>query len=160
MQSLVPNSDNDTKISAATKAKFPLAETIEGWGSFVPTQDLVDDYLVTDADGKEKVWNTTSFHSTGANVNEKMYKNRDKRFYASIAYDSTMYFKNLIFTRADGNVSRNISPLNGGCNTGAATRSGYLFSKYVYQEKKLWYSDPVNFCYSVLRLGEALPELC
>lgn len=155
MQYLVPNSDNDNKITPAAKAKFPLAETFEGWGSYAPTQDLVDDYLVTDADGKEKVWNETSYLSTGANVNEKMYKNRDKRFYASIAYDSTQYFKNLIFTRADGNVSRNVAPLNGGCTTGAATRTGYLFSKYIYQDKKLWYSDPVNFCYSVLRLGEA-----
>lgn len=156
MQSLVTNSDNvASKLTPAALAKYPLVESFEGWCWAVPTQDLVDDYLVTDADGKEKKWDATAYITNGANANAKMYQKRDKRFYASIAYDSTMYFKNRIFTRADGNVSSNIAPLYGGCTSGAGTKSGYLFSKYVYQDKKLWYSDPVDFCYSVLRLGEA-----
>ncbi|MCU7552229.1 RagB/SusD family nutrient uptake outer membrane protein [Chitinophagaceae bacterium LB-8] len=156
MQSLVCNSDQiPSKLTANALLKFPLKESIEGWMNYAPTQDLVDDYLVTDADGKQKKWDQTSFITTGANVYEKMYKNRDKRFYASIIYDSSKYFGNVAYLRADGNCSSNISPLNGGCISGGASLTGYLFAKYVYQAKKLWYSDPTDFCYSVLRLGEA-----
>ncbi|MGV8092165.1 MAG: RagB/SusD family nutrient uptake outer membrane protein [Mangrovibacterium sp.] len=105
--------------------------------NFSPTQNLIDDYLVTDTDGKEKAWDQTSYLSGGRNVNEKMYQHRDKRFYATIVYDSTKYFNNWAYTRADGNVSNNISPLNGGCIMGGCTSTGYLFKKYVYQDKKI-----------------------
>ncbi len=157
MQWLVCNSDQlASKLTTAAMQKFPLRESIEGWMNYAPTQDLVDDYLVTDADGKEKKWDQTSYINTGENVYEKMYKNRDKRFYASIIYDSSKYFANWAYLRADGNVSSNaISSLKGGNVNGGASETGYLFAKYVYQDKKLWYSDPVDFCYSVLRLGEA-----
>ncbi|MFT3948742.1 MAG: RagB/SusD family nutrient uptake outer membrane protein [Agriterribacter sp.] len=156
MQSLVPNSDQiPSKLSQAAMSKFPLVESIEGWMNYAPTQDLVDDYLVTDADGKDRRWNQTSYIASGANVYEKMYKNRDKRFYATIVYDSTKYFNNWIYLRADGNVSSNIQPLQGGNINDGGSQTGYLFNKYVYQAKKLWYADPVDFCYSILRLGEA-----
>jgi hypothetical protein len=156
MQWLVCNSDQiSSKLTTAALQKFPLMESIEGWMNYAPTQDLVDDYLVTDADGMEKQWNQTSYNSTGANAYEKMYQKRDKRFYASIIYDSSKYFGNRAYLRADGNCSANVSPLNGGCISGGASLTGYLFAKYVYQAKKLWYSDPTDFCYSVLRLGEA-----
>ncbi|MDH7461727.1 RagB/SusD family nutrient uptake outer membrane protein [Chitinophagaceae bacterium 26-R-25] len=156
MQALVPNSDMvPSKLTAIAMQKFPLKESIEGWMSYAPTQDLVDDYLVTDADGKERTWNTTSYVANASNVDAKMYEHRDKRFYASIVYDSTKYFANWAYLRANGNVSSNISQLNGGNINGGCSETGYLFGKYVYQAKKLWYSDPTDYCYSVLRLGEA-----
>lgn len=158
MQAIVPNGDLGTDKQTTTSLQlFPLTETFEGWGNKWPTQDLVDDYLVTDADGIEKVWNQTSYVTTpGNNVNKMMYQHRDQRFYATILYDSCKDFNNLIFTREQGNVSYVSSPINGGALAGAATPTGYLFRKYLYQDQgKLWYSDPVNFCYSVLRLGEA-----
>lgn len=156
MQWLCPNSDMvSSKLTQAAMQKFPLAESFEGWMNYAPTQDLVDDYLVTDADGKEKEWDKTSYITTGANVYEKMYNHRDKRFYSSIVYDSSKFYNNWAFLRADGNVSSNIQPLNGGNINGGASETGYLFRKYMYESKKLWYSDPTDFCYSVLRLGEA-----
>ncbi|MEX6688806.1 RagB/SusD family nutrient uptake outer membrane protein [Danxiaibacter flavus] len=156
MQSLVANSDMlASKLTATAMQKFPLQESLEGWMNYVPSQDLVDDYLVTDADGRERKWDATSFIATGKSVYEKMYQRRDKRFYSTIIYDSSKYFKNWAYLRANGNVSSNISPLNGGNINGGASQTGYLFNKYVYQAKKLWYSDPTDYCYSVLRLGEA-----
>ncbi|MGO4291578.1 RagB/SusD family nutrient uptake outer membrane protein [Chitinophaga sp. RAB17] len=156
MQSLVCNSDMlASKLTAAAMQKFPLKESIEGWMNYAPTQDLVDDYLVTDVDGKEKKWNQTTYIQTGGSAYEKMYKNRDSRFYASIVCDSSKYFGNWAYLRADGNVSSNVQPLNGGNINGGASVTGYLFAKYLYQAKKLWYSDPTDFCYSVLRLGES-----
>ncbi len=158
MQGIVPNGDLGSDKQTTTSLQlFPLTETFEGWGAKWPTQDLVDDYLVTDADGTEKTWDKTSYITTpGYNVNKMMYQHRDQRFYATILYDSTSDFNNLIFTREQGNVSNASSPINGGCISGSATSTGYLFRKYLYQDQgKLWYSDPVNFCYSALRLGEA-----
>jgi len=156
MQSLACNSDQlPSKLTAAAMAAFPLKESIEGWMGYAPTQDLVDDYLVTDADGKEKMWDQTSYFANGNSVYEKMYRNRDMRFYASIIYDSCKYFKNTAYLRAHGNVSSNIPPLNGGNINGGASQTGYLFAKYMYQQVKLWHSTPTDFCYSVLRLGEA-----
>lgn len=155
MQSLVPNSaETGGKLTPTAAALFPLAETFEGWQNFSPTQDLVDDYLVTDADGTEKTWDQTTYAKTGGNANAMMYLHRDLRFYASIAYDSTRYYGNTIYTRTSGNVSNVNSPIAGGCLS-EGTSTAYIFRKYIYQDNKLWYSDPVNFCYSVLRLGEA-----
>lgn len=152
MQGLVTNVDNSLgKLSSAALAKHPLAESFEGWCNYGPTQNLVDDYLVTDADGKEKVWDKTSYVTTGRNVYQKIHSKRDQRFYATCIYDSCMYFKNLAFTRADGNVTA--PSLGGGANNGST--SGYWFRKYIYFDAKLWYSDNTPYCYSILRLGEA-----
>jgi hypothetical protein len=152
MQSLVDNSDNVlSKLTPEALQRHPLAESLEGWCNFAPTQDLVDDYLVTDADGKEKVWNQTSYLTTKATVKEKIYTNRDLRFYASIVYDESPYFKNTAFTRKHGNVS---SPSIGGGNA-YGTTTGYWYRKGIYESKKLWYSDPTPYCFSILRLGEA-----
>jgi starch-binding outer membrane protein, SusD/RagB family len=152
MQALVANVDNSlVKLTSVAMTKHPLVESLEGWCNYAPTQDLADDYLVTDADGKEKVWDQTSYVTTGKNVYQKIHTHRDLRFYDTFIYDSCMYFKNLAFTRADGNVSA--PSLGGGATYGTTT--GYWFRKYVYFDVKLWNSDNTPYCYSILRLGEA-----
>ena len=152
MQGLVTNVDNSlSKLTSAAMGKHPLVESFEGWCNYAPTQDLADDYLVTDSDGKEKQWDQTTVSVTGKNIYNKIHKNRDLRFYDTFIYDSCMYFKNLVFTRADGNVSA--PSLGGGATYGSTT--GYWFRKYVYFDAKLWYSDNTPYCYSILRLGEA-----
>ena len=158
MQSIVCNSDNNEKVTNISMETFPLAETIEGSMSYAPTQDLADDYLVTDIDNKEKKWDQTSYFAKGNSVYKKMYRFRDKRFYASIIYDSVKYFANWAYLRENGNCASGISPLNGGViegGGGSGSQTGYLFSKYLYQQIKLYPNTPVDFCYSVLRLGEA-----
>ncbi|NWJ49896.1 MAG: RagB/SusD family nutrient uptake outer membrane protein [Bacteroidetes bacterium] len=152
MQGLVTNVDNSLgKLSSAAMSKHPLVESFEGWCNYAPTQDLADDYLVTDADGKEKAWDQTSYVTTKKNIYQKIHSNRDLRFYSTFIYDSCMYFKNLAFTRADGNVTA--PSLGGGATNGSTT--GYWFRKYVYFDAKLWYADNTPYCYSILRLGEA-----
>ncbi len=148
-------SNTESMLNKMTIELFPLVQQMDGWCQYSPTQDLVDDYLVTDEDGKEKLWNETSLHEKGKNVYEKMYKNRDLRFYASVAYDSCKYYTNTIFTREYGNVSD--ESIGGGVRTaglGKGTDTGYLFAKGVYQDKNLT-DIYTSYCYSVLRLGEA-----
>lgn len=126
MQSIVPNAAQSGKLTPIAAALFPLAETLEGWMNFSPTQDLVDDYLVTDIDGIERPWNQTNYIVSGGNANAQMYQHRDQRFYASIVYDSMPYFKDFVYTRQNGNVSNINSPIIGGC-TSAGTSTGYIF---------------------------------
>jgi hypothetical protein len=149
MQYLCPN-------SGAQKQKpgtWPiLVETFEGWIGRYPTQDLVDNYLVIDEDGVAKKWDQTAMYqkyvTNGGYVSDFMYKNRDKRFYASITYDSTKYFNNLITTRINGNMSD--ATIYG---TWGVTHSSYFFIKGMYQDKKLWYSDATPYSLPIFRLG-------
>lgn len=133
MQYLLCNSDNiGSKLTAEALKNHPLVESFEGWCFFAPTQDLVDDYLVTDADGVEKPWYLTSYSTKGKNVFEKIFDHRDARFYASIVYDSCHYYKNTVFTRADGNISN--PSIDGGNAYGTTT--GYCMQKACIRTKK------------------------
>lgn len=165
------------KFSDYAKANFPIAVTMNFWGmdrGAWPTQDLVDDYLVKDADGAIKFWGDASYVTTGANVDEKMYfsatKKRDLRFYTTILYDSCLYFNNQVrvFFRRDGNVSNANSKINEGSvqeygyaagnaeNYNSST--GYGMMKYFYDQIVSLPSpgdQRMDFSYSVLRFGEA-----
>lgn len=94
MQQLVPNTDNN-KVKPGTVPTF--VEEFAGWLQQMPSIDLVNAYEVIDEDGKAKDWDQTSyyknFQKNGGYVSDAIYKNRDNRFYASIVYDSTMFFK-------------------------------------------------------------------
>ena len=63
MISAVPNVNNDeiTASKASPLLKNMNGRTFEGWATYFPTQDLVDQYLVIDnQDGKAKPWYETS----------------------------------------------------------------------------------------------------
>ncbi|WP_276481453.1 RagB/SusD family nutrient uptake outer membrane protein [Paraflavitalea pollutisoli] len=165
------------KFSTYAKANFPISVTMNFWGmdgGGWPTQDLVDDYLVADADGAIKFWGDASYVQTGANVDQKMYfsdtKKRDLRFYTTILYDSSLYFNNQAraFFRRDGNVSNANSKINEGSvqeygyqagNTENYNSStGYSMVKYFYDNVVSLPSpsdQKLDFVFSVLRLGEA-----
>lgn len=106
MQQLVPNTDNN-KVKPGTLPAF--VEEFGGWLQQMPSVDLVSAYEVIDQDGKAKDWDQTSyyknFEKSGGYVSDAIYKNRDNRFYASIVYDSTMFFKNEVWTRLGGNLN-------------------------------------------------------
>ena len=164
-------------ISEYAKEHFPINVTMNFWGmdgGAWPTQDLVDDYLVQDTDGTLKYWEDASYINTGKNVDQKMYfsdtHKRDLRFYATVLYDSCMYFNNQarIFFRRDGNCSNSNSKINEGAmeeygrlagdldNYNSST--GYAMVKYQYDDI-VSLAEPekqmLNFCFSVLRYGEA-----
>jgi len=165
------------KFSAYAKLHFPINVTMNFWGmdgGAWPTQDLVDDYLVKDTDGSIKYWENTSYVATGANVDEKMYfsgtKKRDLRFYATIAYDSCLYFNNQVrvFFRRDGNVSNANSKINEGSSAEYGysagntenynSSTGYSMIKYFYDQVSSLPNpsdQKLDYCFSVLRYGEA-----
>jgi len=168
---------NTGNYSAYAKEHFPISVTMNFWGmdgGAWPTQDLVDDYLVEDVDGSLRYWEDASYISTGKNVDEMMYfsetRKRDQRFYATILYDSCMYFNGQarLFFRRDGNVSNANSKINEGSeeeygykagNTENYNSStGYGMRKYHYDHIVSLPSpsdQKLDYCFSVLRYGEA-----
>lgn len=152
MQSLVPNTDNNKNIETA---RPQLLEEFAGWPLSFPSVDLVNAYEVVDTDGKAVDWNQSSYYKNyrqnGGYVSDALYTNRDKRFYASIAYDSTAYFRNTITTRVGGNVHWK-SNIYGDWGM---TKTGYLFRKCVYESKRLLNTEPTSYHYVLLRLGRS-----
>ena len=157
-------------------------------GSAFPTQDLVDCYYQKDEiDGKWKQWWKTNqvktkmnasfddvsgdFKGVGENYHV-MYENRDKRFYATIIYDSCYYAKNLVRTWVDNTPgSEKFSALNTGflttINLDAPTGRGnssmtitsYYPKKYMQEialeNGELDKKQPKT-CYFMLRYAEVL----
>lgn len=152
MQSLVPNVDN-SKIKDNVSPKF--IEEYAGWPTMFPSVDLVNEYRVIDEDGQAKKWNQTSYYNSfkanGGTVEDAIYKNRDHRFYASIVYDNTPYFLNTVTTRVNGNVHWD-SNIHG---SWGMSKSGYLFRKCVYENKRLLNNQPTYYHYVTMRLGRA-----
>jgi starch-binding outer membrane protein, SusD/RagB family len=152
MQSLCPNHGNE-KLNPGYDHP-PFVESFEGWPERFPSQNLVDAYEVIDADGHAKKWNATSYYTSyqanGGYVSQVLYKNRDKRFYATVVYDSVKLFNNMVETRAMGNLNRLSN--NGG--EWGVSESNYYYRKGLYEAKKVWYSDPTDHHQSVIRLGE------
>lgn len=154
MQRLVPNID-PSKLIADVQAKYPLVEEMAGWPQRFPSVDLVNDYLVVDEDGKAKEWDQTSYYKKflvdGGTVEDAIYKNRDKRFKASIVYDGCSYFANRVWLREGGNLYY----------TSKTTEfwgmpvSGYVYRKCVYEAKRLLNSEKTDYHYTLLRLGRS-----
>lgn len=151
MQSLCANSGNE-KLSVGYGPAF--TESFEGWPDRFPSQNLVDEYLVIDADGAAKKWNQTAYYTNyqtnGGYASEVLYKNRDKRFAASVVYDSTQWFNNEVLTRDLGNMNR----LGNKYGDWGMSESNYYWRKTLYEAKKVWYSDPTDHHQCIIRLGE------
>ena len=99
---------------------------------YIPSCDLVDEYEVIDEDGKSKNWDESSYYQNwlvnGGYVSEAIYQNRDKRFYATVVHDSTLYFNSIVTMRDKGNLHWNsrIGGDWGSALTGYLYRKGYI----------------------------------
>ncbi|MRG46895.1 RagB/SusD family nutrient uptake outer membrane protein [Chitinophaga sp. SYP-B3965] len=91
-----------------------------GWGAVNPTQDLVDEYEFLD--GKTEAEGSTLFDP------ENPYKNRDKRFEATIIYDGATWKNGIIYTRLG--VPNNSNELDAS-GAGGKGRTGYFLKKMV-----------------------------
>lgn len=154
MQNLVPNMGAD-KAKEGVMEKWPLDKPLEGWLEKTPSQEATDAYLVIDTDGKAKKWDKTTYYGNFVpgvtSVNDAIYKNRDKRFYANFVSDSTMMYTSLITTRLGGNVHY----LSNVQQDRHMTKSGYVFRKGIYEDQWLYYDVPTDYHYILLRLGRS-----
>lgn len=97
----------------------PMVTKGAGWGTCDPTQNLVDSYEFTD--GKTESEGSALFNSA------LPYKNRDKRFYASIIYDGSIWRGTKIYTRLG--IANNANEINITGKTGNCGRTGYFTKK-------------------------------
>lgn len=154
MMSLVPNQGGIGKLPDEIKAKWPM-ESFEGWMIYTPSQELVDSYEVIDTDGKAKDWNQTSYYKNfrpGIDwVSHAIYDHRDARFYATIVYDSCKYFNSVLTMRKGGNMWWE----NNREGQRYMTKSGYTYRKYVYEDSRVFYNLPTDWCLIHARLGRS-----
>lgn len=152
MQQLGLCTNNDKNIPES----FPkLEDDFLSWPTSFPSVDLVNTYQVIDEDGKVKDWDKTSyfqnFKTNGGYVSQAIYKNRDRRFYASIVYDSSRLYNSTITTRDKGNAHWN-SNIYGDWGM---TKTGYVWRKCQYEKSRVFWSDPTSYHYVLLRLGRS-----
>lgn len=152
MQSMGPCTNNDKNIADATPK---LADDFLAWPTMFPSVDLVNAYEVIDRDGTSKKWDETSYYrdytSRGGYVSNAIYKNRDQRFYASIAYDSCQYFNSTVTMREKGNLHWNSNVFG----DWGMTKTGYFYRKGLYEKKRIYHSDPTYYHNVILRLGRS-----
>lgn len=152
MQSLGLNTNNDKNIPDAMPK---LMDDLLAWPTKFPSADLVNAYQVIDEDGTAKNWNESSYYQNylqhGGYVSKAIYKNRDKRFYASIVCDSSSYFNSIVTTREKGNIHWNTNIYG----DWGMTKTGYVWRKGVYEKKRIYYSDPTFYHYVLFRLGRS-----
>lgn len=172
-QNVVPNVNNDLLKQTGSGPYFKVDRIFEAWGFFGPSQNLVDDYLVIDnITGQAKRWDQTSQFLnnvtkvagtdrdaisagkvTGSGrINEIMYNNRDKRFAASIVYDSCYWFNELCTTCEKGNLNR---MARGGLSDCCQGQTNYYWRKGVYNvNPRVYYGIPSDYHWVAFRLGK------
>ncbi|MBD2700489.1 RagB/SusD family nutrient uptake outer membrane protein [Spirosoma sp. BT702] len=102
-----------------------------GWGAVDPTQNLIDDYEF--ADGK------TSAEGSPLYDPQNPYKNRTKRFYASIIYDGSIWRGKPVYTRLG--IANNANQINVVGKAGNTGRTGYFTKKL---QDSTFQSTPTN----------------
>lgn len=88
--------------------------TEQAWGNLSPTQNLVDDYLMSNG---KPISDPTSGYDP-----QHPYLNREKRFYQSIVYDSSVWQNYVILTRIGGNNQIDMGSTSDISNTGYYAR--------------------------------------
>lgn len=95
--------------------------------------------------------------SSSQNISEIMYQNRDKRFYATVVYDSCLWKGETVTTNMAGNISQGVRDKEDGGWYNTVT--GYYWKKGTYENSGAIHSAKTNYHYVVARLGEAYMNL-
>ncbi|WP_166786350.1 RagB/SusD family nutrient uptake outer membrane protein [Dysgonomonas capnocytophagoides] len=91
-------------------------------------------------------------NSSYTSISDLLYKNRDKRFYATFIYDGGEFLGNTIYFRTGGNYHRDsYTPSSQGREFGSQT--GILYQKKIPQYRDMPSNSPINVTYPIFRLG-------
>ncbi|MDT3401199.1 RagB/SusD family nutrient uptake outer membrane protein [Mucilaginibacter terrae] len=165
-------------LTDAVKARYPGNTPFTGFvlnagfQSIAPVPKVVDEtFYIKDLDGKARRWPESQLfakyitvigtkYTLNAQANadgikdvtELMYKNRDMRFYSTIAYDGSTYFNNKVDMRIGGNMHpRSYKVLSSA--QGAIT--GYLYKKGIPETRSWLFGDITGWYKIGLRLSRA-----
>lgn len=172
MQRAIPNVNNDDLNLRGATPLFKQDKVFENWGRYSPTQNLMDEYLAIDeADPAKAVkWDQTSQYlanitkrsssysdsaviSGDGSINSIIYNNRDKRLAASIVYDSTAWYGELVTTNRNGNLHRLIK---GSLNSDCCTQiTNAFFRKGIYTNiaPRPFFNVNTDYHWVIFRLG-------
>lgn len=169
LQNIVPNTNNDNVTRSGGSPQFKVDKIFEAWLYHAPSQNLVDQYLVIDqTTGGAVKWNestqykanftkttgnleSAAYKGTSGDVSSLIYANRDKRFYATIVYDSCTWFNETVTTKVKGNLHRLV---NGALGPHMGL-TNYYWRKGVYNvSPRVFYGIPTNYHWPVFRLSE------
>jgi len=169
LQWCVPNVNNNQLLRTGSYPLFKSSIFIfEAWNQHVPTQTLVDNYLITDqVTGQALPWNETSQFLNNMElvgdrewkvkdgvdflVNDIIYGNADKRLSATVVHDQSTWFGEDIATRVKGNLNRfavdnarqwSLAPTN------------YYWRKGTYTvSPRVYVGIPTDYHWVITRLG-------
>ncbi|MES2277095.1 MAG: RagB/SusD family nutrient uptake outer membrane protein [Bacteroidota bacterium] len=124
----------------------PMVAKGQGWGGNDPTQNLVDQYELTD--GKTAAQGSALYDAT------RPYSNLDKRFYATVIYDGEIWRGAPVYTRLG--IANNANQINVVNLQGNAGRTGYFVKKYMDSTLTSGPNNLDGTNYIVWRYGEVL----
>ena len=145
--------DNYLVIDRLTNQAVPWNESTQFKNSVneVPVSDVADMAY----DPKELVNGKGYVSKDGTKLNELVYGNRDKRFYATIVYDSCLFYGETITMCQKGNLNRCSRVGNPG--TSHMPLTIYMWRKSIYNVSPRPFVDVLtDYHYVVFRLGRVL----
>lgn len=145
--------DNYLVIDRLTNQAVPWNESTQFKNSVneVPVSDVADMAY----DPKELVDGKGYVSKDGTKLNELVYGNRDKRFYATIVYDSCLFYGETITMCQKGNLNRCSRVGNPG--TSHMPLTNYMWRKSIYNVSPRPFVDVLtDYHYVVFRLGRVL----
>ena len=145
--------DNYLVIDRLTNQAVPWNESTQFKNSVneVPVSDVADMAY----DPKELVNGKGYVSKDGTKLNELVYGNRDKRFYATIVYDSCLFYGETITMCQKGNLNRCSRVGNPG--TSHMPLTNYMWRKSIYSVSPRPFVDVLtDYHYVVFRLGRVL----
>lgn len=145
--------DNYLVIDRLTNQAVPWNESTQFKNSVneVPVSDVADMAY----DPKELVNGKGYVSKDGTKLNELVYGNRDKRFYATIVYDSCLFYGETITMCQKGNLNRCSRVGNPG--TSHMPLTNYMWRKSIYNVSPRPFVDVLtDYHYVLFRLGRVL----
>ena len=145
--------DNYLVIDRLTNQAVPWNESTQFKNSVneVPVSDVADMAY----DPKELVNGKGYVSKDGTKLNELVYGDRDKRFYATIVYDSCLFYGETITMCPKGNLNRCSRVGNPG--TSHMPLTNYMWRKSIYNVSPRPFVDVLtDYHYVVFRLGRVL----
>lgn len=145
--------DNYLVIDRLTNQAVPWNESTQFKNSVneVPVSDVADMAY----DPKELENGKGYVSKDGTKLNELVYGNRDKRFYATIVYDSCLFYGETITMCQKGNLNRCSRVGNPG--TSHMPLTNYMWRKSIYNVSPRPFVDVLtDYHYVVFRLGRVL----
>lgn len=145
--------DNYLVIDRLTNQAVPWNESTQFKNSVneVPVSDVADMAY----DPKELLNGKGYVSKDGTKLNELVYGDRDKRFYATIVYDSCLFYGETITMCQKGNLNRCSRVGNPG--TSHMPLTNYMWRKSIYNVSPRPFVDVLtDYHYVVFRLGRVL----